>query len=112
MNILGWLHREWGGKTKTSKRRFTDKEKKMLRPIAEVIAILDGNAFWGLSVDDTGEDNWYEQYLPEAWMIYRNNPSVISGTSWHRDHINHENETVRDAYNNWQLLKMLAVKRD
>lgn len=104
-SILGVIHRNY---KKSRKRKFSAKEKIMLRPIAEVIAIMDGNAFWGLSVDPDGQDNWYEQYLIEAWMIYNNNPGVLKGTSWYSDHVDHENETVADAYNNWRLLKMLS----
>jgi hypothetical protein len=104
-SILAFINQTY---KKTRKRRFSAREKIILRPIAEVIAILDGNAFWGLSVTPDGEDNWYEQYLTEAWMVYNNNPGVVKGTSWYSDHMEHENETVADAYNNWRLLKMLS----
>lgn len=105
--VLDYIHNTYKG---TKKRRFTAREKAMLRPIAEVLAILDGNAFWGLSVDQSGDDNWYEQYMPEAWMIYKNNPSVIKGASWYSDHIDHENDSVEDAYNQWRLLKMISKR--
>jgi hypothetical protein len=104
-NILTVIHSQYKN---TKKRKFSDKEKVMLRPIAEVVAILDGNAFFGLTVDENGEDNWYEQYLPEAWMIYNNNPSVLEGTSWYRDHIDHGSPSVEDAYNQWRLIKLLS----
>lgn len=45
---------------------FTAEEKKRLRPIAETLALLDGNAFFGATRDDSGDDTFYEQYLPEA----------------------------------------------
>jgi hypothetical protein len=45
---------------------FTDEEKKRLRPVAEVLAMMDGNAFFGATTDDNGDDTFYEQYLPEA----------------------------------------------
>lgn len=48
---------------------FTPEEKARLRPIAEVLAMLDGNAFFGATTDDDGEDTWYEQYLPEAHAL-------------------------------------------
>jgi len=107
LNILTVIHQQYKS---TKKRKFTAKEKAMLRPIAETVAIIDGNAFWGLSQDQAGEDNWYEQYLPEAWMIYKNNPSVIKGTSWYQDHVDHENDSVEDAYNQWRLLKMISKR--
>jgi hypothetical protein len=95
------------------KKKFTDKEKQILRPIAEVLCLLDGNAFFGISVDENGEDVWYEQYLPEAHVIYNANGGKkgwASELSWIKDSL-HENETVRDAYQNWQLLKILARKK-
>jgi hypothetical protein len=51
------------------KGSFTDAEKSKLRPIAEVLAMLDGNAFFGIA----GEDDWYVQYLPEAFATYEAN---------------------------------------
>jgi hypothetical protein len=30
------------------------------------MAILDGNAFFGMTQTEGGEDTWYEQYLPEG----------------------------------------------
>jgi hypothetical protein len=104
--ILGLIRNHY---KKTRKRKFTEREKILLRPIAETIAILDGNAFWGLTIDDNGDDTWYEQYLQEAWMIYRSNPGLLEGTSWYKDHTP-ENTTVKDAYDNWRLLKMLSKK--
>lgn len=56
-----------------SARAFTAREKHALRPIAETLAMLDGNAFFGLSQDENGDDNHYEQYLPEAWALVRSN---------------------------------------
>ena len=49
---------------------FTNKEKEILRPIAETLALLDGNAFF--TMDNNGKE-WYEMYLPEANMIYQSN---------------------------------------
>lgn len=50
---------------------FTDEEKRYLRPIAETLAMLDGNAFFRMvTINDT---EWYEQYLPEAWALWKNN---------------------------------------
>ena len=98
--------------TCSKKKKFTIKEKIMLRPIAEVLCLLDGNAFFGMSIDDNGEDTWYEQYLPEAYSIFKSNGGEkgwATEVSWIKE-ANHENPSVRDAYQQWQLLKMLANK--
>lgn len=49
---------------------FTDAEKCKLRPIAETLAMLDGNAFFGM---DSGDCEHYESYLPEAHALYESN---------------------------------------
>lgn len=49
---------------------FTDLEKRKLRPVAETLAMLDGNAFFGQVV---GGHEWYEGYLPEAHALYESN---------------------------------------
>jgi hypothetical protein len=95
------------------KIKFSKKEKEKLRPIAETLAMMDGNAFFGISIDDDGDDIWYENYLVEAWRIYRANGGDNgwgSGASWIKEQ-NHENDSVKDAYQNWQLLKILSKKR-
>lgn len=97
---------------KPRKHKFTTKEKAMLRPIAETLCLLDGNAFFGISCDDNGEDTWYEQYLPEAYVIWKANGGKTgwaSELSWCKD-TKHENKSVREAYQHWQLLKILARK--
>ena len=97
----------------STKQKFTQNEKNKLRPIAETLAMLDGNAFFGISVDDEGEDAWYEAYLSDAWRVYKANggdKGWASEVSWIKD-ANHENESIRDAYQQWQLLKILAKKR-
>ncbi|HEY9219563.1 MAG TPA: hypothetical protein VIO94_16060 [Phenylobacterium sp.] len=53
------------------KTEFTDDEKCALRPVAETLAMLDGNAFFGADLGD-GRD-WYEQYLPEAHELWVSN---------------------------------------
>lgn len=50
---------------------FTEAEKTVLRPIAETLAMLDGNAFFGMETDNFGE--WYEMYLPEAHALFESN---------------------------------------
>jgi hypothetical protein len=97
---------------KSVKRTFTAKEKQQLKPIAEVLAILDGNAFFGLTTDDHGEDTWYENYLPEAWQIFKcmgKDKGWISQTSWMKA-LEHENESVRQAYDHWRLLKKISKR--
>lgn len=47
---------------------FTPGEKAKLRPIAETLAMLDGNAFFGMSAGDL--EDWSDQYLPEAAALY------------------------------------------
>lgn len=66
-------------------RTFTVDEKEMLRPIAETLAMLDGNAFFTMDCQD-GE--WYEQYLPEAWSLFESNGGIngwAGEASWIRD---------------------------
>jgi hypothetical protein len=108
MDDLGKILRQRYGPFR--KKKFTGKQKEQLRPIAEVLALLDGNAFFGMSLDESGEDNWYEQYLPEAWAVFKSNGGLkgwASMTSWMRD-LEHENDTVRDAHAQWRLLKKLS----
>jgi len=52
-----------------SRDSFTPDEKARLRPVAEVLALLDGNAFFGMDTDADGDDRHYERYLPEAAAI-------------------------------------------
>lgn len=52
------------------KREFTDAEKAKLRPIAETLAMLDGNAFFGMT---HGDREHYEGYLSEAHAVYEAN---------------------------------------
>jgi hypothetical protein len=49
---------------------FTDSERLKLRPVAETLAMLDGNAFFGMG---DGEHYWADQYLPEAHALYEAN---------------------------------------
>jgi hypothetical protein len=94
------------------KTKFTKKQKRMLRPIAEVLAMLDGNAFFGTTKDRNGEDTWYEKYLPQAWELFKNNGGEkgwAGAASWIQDDpTRHKNPVVREAYNQWQVLKALV----
>lgn len=56
----GWRKRE----------SFTAREKLKLRPIAETLAMLDGNAFFGSTKDEAGNDTWYEGYLAQAASVW------------------------------------------
>lgn len=49
---------------------FSSKEKIKLRPIAETLAMLDGNAFFGMQ---SGDREHYEYYLPESHALYELN---------------------------------------
>jgi len=102
---------DFGGYFKLKfKRQYTEQEKRDLRPIAEMLAIKDGNAFFGLSLDNDME--WYEQYLDDAYDFINKYLSggieVLYGrVSWLKD-LNHENDAVKEAYENWQLIKKLS----
>lgn len=93
-------------------RRFTDAEKLILRPIAETLALLDGNAFFGSTTSDGG--CWYEQYLPEAHALFESNGGIsgaAGGCGWIRD-TQHENPAVQEAYEQWRMLKTLSRGED
>lgn len=86
---------------------FSENEKRILRPIAETLAMIDGNAFFTLESSD-GE--WYEQYLPEAMSIFKSNGGLegwASEASWIKD-IAHETPEVAEAYENYRILKSLS----
>lgn len=89
-------------------RAFTKDEKDILRPIAEMLAIMDGNAFFGMKLDDGKE--WYEQYLPEAWSVFQNTggyDGAIMNASWVKD-MYPKNPSVREAYDAYRTIKGLA----
>ena len=89
--------------------QWTDEEKQRLRPIAETIALLDGNAFFLHNLADGRE--WYEQYLPEAATVFDDNGGLdgwAGEISWIKD-IHHENESVKEAYDSWQVIKKLST---
>jgi len=52
---------------------ITPEYKKVLRPVAEVLAMVDGNAFFGMEKSGNGDDIWYEQYLPGAKKLFEDN---------------------------------------
>lgn len=60
---------------------FDEEEKDLLRPIAETIAMLSGNAFFGMNTDSDGNDLLYEEYLPHAAALYASAGQNASLTS-------------------------------
>ena len=90
------------------KKDWSDEEKALLRPIAETLAMLDGNAFFTHTLPDGRE--WYEQYLSEAATIFHENGGLngwASEANWIKEQ-NHENNAVKEAYINWKTLKTLS----
>jgi hypothetical protein len=92
------------------RRVFTDDERRKLRPMAETLAMLDGNAFFGISVDH------YESYLTEADAVYRNNggdDGWASTASWIQDlRTIQQDPTLKDAYDKLQVLIELKRKEN
>lgn len=83
---------------------FTEEEKEILRPIAETLAMLDGNAFFDLASDI------YESYLPEARALFNSNGGLTGwagGASWVRE-LKHETPAVAEAYKQYKVLKELS----
>ena len=92
------------------RRMFTDEDKRKLRPIAETLAMMDGNAFFGIDRDH------YESYLTEADAVYRSNggdDGWASTASWIQElRMIQEDPTLRDAYDKLQVLLELKRKED
>ena len=90
------------------KKIYTEQEKRWLRPIAETLAMIEGNAFLTETLPD-GRD-WYEQWLPEAASIFYGNGGLegwASEASWMKDQ-DHETDDVKAAYDSWKTLKKLS----
>ena len=92
------------------RRVFTDEDKQKLRPIAETLAMMDGNAFFGIDPDH------YESYLTEADAVYRSNggdDGWASTASWIQDiRTIQEDPTLKDAYDKLQVLLTLKRKEN
>ena len=91
------------------KKDFTTEEKAWCRPIAETLAMLDGNAFFGTDLSNGRE--WYESYLPEAWEVFMRNGGSTGWpceTGWMKDMLRHESPAVEEAYKQWRVLKSLS----
>ena len=78
------------------RRVFPPDYVEILQPIAETLAMMDGNAFFG--------KNWesWINYLPEADAVYRQNDSP-DNVSW-LQHYQHEDPTLQDAWNKYLML--------
>ena len=90
------------------RRLYSEEEKKYLRPIAETLAMLDGNAFF--SIPPGNDIEWYEQYLPEAAAIFYSNggkEGFAGDASWIKD-LQHETPAIKLAYDSWHSLKVLS----
>lgn len=95
-------------------RVFTDEEKRLMRPIAETIAMMDGNAFFSIRITDDRE--FYEQYLPEAAEIFFGNGGQVgwaSEASWVKEHLLRKSNTaLNNAWEQYQVVKALVEKED
>lgn len=84
------------------KRVFTPEDIEKLRPIAETIALMDGNGF---------EEAW-QHYLPGADAVYRNNggdTGWAGNCSWiKKTQAIKSDPTCRDLWDKLQIL--LAIK--
>ena len=71
----------YGERPIRSLNEIPEEKAMMLRPMAETLAMLDGNAFFGTSyVDRDGmEREWWEQYVPEAEAIFDGNNAGHGG---------------------------------
>ena len=91
------VHRLDGG----WRRVFPPEYVAVLRPIAETLALLDGNAFFG-----PAWESWIN-YLPEADAVYRTNGEPDNLSWLEPDH--EDDPTLKDAWDKYQTL--LALKR-
>jgi hypothetical protein len=84
-----------------------DRIKHMLRPMAETLAMLDGNAFFGM-VGAHGNP-WWQQYVPQAWVVFQGNGGLQgwAGEAQFVKDTQHENASVAEAYESWRLLKRM-----
>ena len=94
----------------TPRAEFSDEEKLLLRPIAETLAMLDGNAFF--SMPGEYEREWYEQYLSEAWEVWNSNGGLAGWaglTSWGREHqLRERSAAVKACWEQYQTMVKLV----
>lgn len=90
------------------KTAFTSEEKRWLRPIAETLAMLDGNAFFTMDTGNGGE--WYEMYLPEAWALWKSNGGIDgwAGEAEWVGRAHFKNPTVAAAWEQFKIVLELA----
>ena len=89
-----------------TRSQFTPEEKAILRPIAETLAMLDGNAFFSMG-NFIGHEI-YESYLGLAYVLFTANGGMTGHAgqaSWIKPL---ENPIVKEAWNNFQIVKALA----
>jgi hypothetical protein len=83
------------------RRKFTIKDIDKLQPIAETLAMLDGNAF---------TDSW-KNYLQEADAVYRNNGGDVGWAgrcSWIQQKIKIQEDPVcKDLWDKLELMMVL-----
>lgn len=93
---------------------FSPEEKELLRPIAETLAMLDGNAFFTMDPGHGAE--WYEQYLVEAWYIWDANGGLggwAGEASWAREHrLRNDNRTLRGLHEQYRTALALSGSVD
>lgn len=85
--------------------------KEILRPIAETLAMLDGNAFFGMEGRSDIGTEWYEQYLPEAFCLFESNGG-LNGWAGEMQHVRwrkmiKENKTATEHFKQLQILLTL-----
>jgi hypothetical protein len=91
--------------------RIIDREyARRLRPIAEVIALLDGNGFFDML------DNHYENYLQEADALYRANggdDGWAQGLCWiQQEKMIQEDPALKDLWDKLQVMIELKRKKN
>lgn len=91
------------------RRQFDDEYAELLRPIAETIAMLDGNAFFSF------KDHW-KNYLPEADAVLRSNGGLEGWAglcSWIKEKTMRDADaTLHTAYEKYKVLQKLKEKND
>lgn len=88
---------------------FDEDYAKHLRPIAETLAMLDGNAFFAMG------EHW-RHYLSDADAVFRNNggwDGWAGQASWLQEFsMIQKDPTLKDAYDKLQMLLALKRKED
>lgn len=85
-------------------------EQYAIRCIAETIAIIDGNAFFGISRDASGDDTHYQSYLNSALAIWEQTTDWKEESFLYRTFKPVENKAVEEAFEHYQTLHTLVKK--